>query len=67
MELACPGFSDLVSAAMASPRPVVATVQARSSPFTDHLKRAPQVTVVTVEASGRAGVPERLKRLLGLG
>ena len=67
MELACPGFSELVSAAMASPRPVVATVQARSTPFTDDLKREPQVTVVTVDASGRARVPERLRRLLGFG
>ena len=57
----------LVTAALASSRPLVATVQARPGPFTDDLKRDPNVTLVTVDASTRDSLPDRLARLLHLG
>jgi nucleoside-triphosphatase len=67
MELACPGFSDLVVEAMESPSSVVATVHARPDPFTDAVKGRPDVQVVEVGPGTRDGLPQRLLGLLTSG
>jgi nucleoside-triphosphatase len=64
MELASPAFAGLVEEALASTTAVVATVHAKSDPFTDSLKRRADTRVVSVDEESRDGLPQRLLAML---
>lgn len=64
MELASPAFAALVEEAMDAPVPVVATVHSQPHPFTDALKRRPDVQVLVVGEDSRDELPRRLMELL---
>jgi nucleoside-triphosphatase len=65
MELASAAFRDAVEEVFAAAVPVVATVHVYGHPFTDRLKRRPDVEVVTLGPSNRDRLPvEIAERLL---
>jgi nucleoside-triphosphatase len=66
MELASPAFRAAVTGLFDGDRPVLATVHAFRHPFTDDLKRRPDVALVRVTESSRDALPGDLAaRLLG--
>jgi nucleoside-triphosphatase len=65
MELASPLFRDAVSDLLARPLPLVATVHAFSHPFTDAVKRSPNVSLVRVTRGNRDALPAELATLVG--
>jgi nucleoside-triphosphatase len=64
MELASDRFREAVLALMQEPVPVVATVHTARHPFTDALKRRPEVSTVKLTAANRDRLPEELLNLL---
>ncbi|MGW2250645.1 nucleoside-triphosphatase [Kitasatospora sp. NPDC001660] len=60
MELAYRPFEDAVRALFAADVDVVATVQAQPGPFTDALKRRPDVEVLHLTPANRDALPRRL-------
>ena len=64
MELTSAAFRDAVIALLDRPTALVATVHARRDPFTDELKRRPDVERVRVTHGSRGELPEQLARRL---
>ncbi|MFJ3306710.1 NTPase [Streptomyces sp. NPDC086549] len=60
MELACTAFQDTVRCLFESGIDIVATVHAHSDPFTDALKRRPDITLLQVTRTNRDALPEEL-------
>ncbi|MCU7821139.1 hypothetical protein KSNIM_05585 [Kitasatospora sp. DSM 101779] len=60
MELAHPPFREAVLAVFAADVDVVATVHAQHGPFTDVLKRRPDVELIRLSRANRDLLPERL-------
>jgi nucleoside-triphosphatase len=60
MELASPAFADAVRQIMDGGSPVVATVQEHHHPFTDALKRRPDVELFHLTADNRDAAPGQL-------
>jgi nucleoside-triphosphatase len=67
MEVASEPFRDAVSRLFERSAPIVATVHAHAHPFTDALKRRPDVELRRVTARTRDDLPEQLLKLLGTG
>jgi nucleoside-triphosphatase len=65
MELASEPFRDSVSRLFERPAPIVATVHAHRQPFTDALKRRPDVELLRVTTRTRDDLPEQLLKRLG--
>lgn len=53
MEIASPCFREAVLAALDCPLPLLATIVQRSTPFTDTLKRRPDVALIEVTPANR--------------
>jgi nucleoside-triphosphatase len=66
MELASQRFREAVSRLFDEPAAVVATVHAYRDPFTDALKRRPEVELLRVNAESRDRLPARLAERLGV-
>jgi nucleoside-triphosphatase len=64
MELASQRFREAVLALLEGPASVVATVHTARHPFTDELKRRPEVSTVRLNAANRDRLPEELWDLL---
>lgn len=64
MELASEAFRKTLTVLFARPIRIVATVHASRDPFTDALKRRPDVEVVRVTARERDDLPRRVLALL---
>ncbi|GFE19595.1 NTPase [Streptomyces libani] len=60
MELACTAFQDVVRCLFTSELDIVATVHAKSDPFTDALKRRADIELVQVNRANRDALPEDL-------
>ncbi|MGY5134403.1 NTPase [Streptomyces nigrescens] len=60
MELACTAFQDVVRCLFTSEIDIVATVHAKSDPFTDALKRRADIELVQVNRANRDALPEDL-------
>jgi nucleoside-triphosphatase len=60
MELASSALQEAFLGALAGPAPVVATVHVHRHPFTDALKARPDLDRITVTASNRQELPQRL-------
>jgi nucleoside-triphosphatase len=65
MELASKAFRDAFSRLLEQPVALVATVHVARHPFTDALKRLPDVELVRVTVRNRDDLPERLAARLG--
>jgi nucleoside-triphosphatase len=65
MELFSPPFREAVQAALASPKPVVATVMAAPHPWVDTIKTRSGVFLVEVTSANRQRLPEQVLRWLG--
>jgi nucleoside-triphosphatase len=66
MELASERFREAVSRLFDGPAAVVATVHTHRDPFTDALKRRPEVEILRVTAASRDRLPARLAERLGV-
>ncbi|HEV8472851.1 MAG TPA: nucleoside-triphosphatase [Methylomirabilota bacterium] len=64
MELASTAFRTAVLALLERPVHVVATVHARSHPFTDGLRRRPSVAIVPLTRSNRDDLPTAIAAAL---
>jgi nucleoside-triphosphatase len=64
MELASESFRQAVLDLFERDVPIVATVHTFRHPFTDALKRRPDVTVLRLAAGNRDGLPEEMRNLL---
>ncbi len=65
MEIRSTRFRESVNHALRSDVKVLGTIAHRSSPFTDEIKRMPDVSVIEVNQVNRQELPERiLKRLM---
>ncbi|MGW3246099.1 nucleoside-triphosphatase [Streptomyces sp. NPDC001070] len=60
MELACTAFQDTVRSLFETDIDIVATVHAKSAPFTDALKRRSDIDLVQVTRANRDALPEDL-------
>jgi len=60
MEIQSPIFRDVVNEALDSGAPVLATVTARSFPFTDTIKKRPDVTLIEVRLRNRGQLVSKL-------
>jgi nucleoside-triphosphatase len=60
MELACTAFQDTVRSLFETDIDIVATVHAKSAPFTDALKRRSDIELVQVTRANRDALPEDL-------
>ncbi len=60
MELACTDFQDTVRRLFESDVDVVATVHAKSDPFTDALKRRADIELIQVTRANRDALPADL-------
>jgi nucleoside-triphosphatase len=67
MELASEPFRDAVSRLFERSAPIVATVHAHRHPFTDPLKRRPDVELVRVTTKTRDDLPDQLLKRFGAG
>jgi nucleoside-triphosphatase len=67
MELASERFADAVGALFERPVPIVATVHTARHPFTDALKRRPDVSTVRLTAANRDRLPEEVAERLRAG
>ena len=67
MELASDAFCDAVSSLFEGPAPIVATVHVFRHPFTDALKRRPDVERVQVTHANRSNLAEQIARRLAEG
>jgi nucleoside-triphosphatase len=66
MELASERFPAAVDAALGRPLPIAATVHVARHPFTEALKRRPDVETLRLSAHNRDGLPDELARRLGI-
>ena len=64
MEIASPRFRQAVLAALESQSPVLGTIVGRSTPFTDAIKRRPEVTLIEVRPDNRDELVEHVLNLL---
>lgn len=64
MELFAASFREVVLEALASSKPVLATVMARPEPWVDGIKARSGVTVVEVTMANRQAMPDRILRWL---
>jgi len=64
MELASEKFRRILLEVFGSGHPLIATIQAKPSPFTDRLKERKDVTVLEVKPGNRDLLPETLLRQL---
>jgi len=64
MELASERFREAVSGLFAGSAPIVATVHTARHPFTDELKRRPDVSTVRLTAANRDRLPQQLAERL---
>lgn len=64
MELFSQAFREAVQAALASPKPILATIMAAPHPWTDAIKARPDVLLVEVTPANRQRLPERIVRWL---
>lgn len=64
MELLSDAFRAAVTAIMGQDRSILATVHVFRHPFTDALKARPDVEVIEVHRARRAGLAEKIERLL---
>jgi nucleoside-triphosphatase len=64
MELASDAFRQIVLAALDSDRVVLATIQEHSHPFTDVLKRRPNVRVFEITRENRNSVRDTIELIL---
>jgi len=64
MELFSSAFRQVVWEALASPKPVLATVMARSQPWVDVVKARPDATLIEVTVANRWALPDRILRWL---
>jgi nucleoside-triphosphatase len=64
MEILSPVFREAVLRVLDSPSPVLASIVRRSIPFTDQLKRRPEVTLMTITRSNREAMLFRVLNLL---
>ena len=64
MELFSLAFRDAVEAALASPKPVLATIMAGRQPWVEALKLRPDVFVTEVTPQNREALPDRIVRWL---
>ena len=64
MELFSPAFREAVLAALASPKPVLATVMAGSSPWVDAIKERPDAVLVEVTLANRQALLDQVLRWL---
>jgi nucleoside-triphosphatase len=64
MELASERFREAVLALFEGDVPIVATVHTFRHPFTDALKRRPDVTVLRLTAGNRDGLPDEMRNHL---
>lgn len=64
MELFSPAFRQAVQGALASPKPVLATVMARSQPWVDAIKARSGVTLMEVTVANRQALPDQILRWL---
>jgi nucleoside-triphosphatase len=55
MEMASPAFCEIVARALDSPSPVLATIHAHPHPFTDAIKRRPDVRLFELTPANRDG------------
>jgi nucleoside-triphosphatase len=55
MEMASPAFCELVVRALDSPSPVLATIHAHPHPFTDAIKRRPDIRLFELTPANRDG------------
>jgi nucleoside-triphosphatase len=62
MELFSPAFREVVQAALASPKPMLATVMAAPHPWVDAIKARSDVFLVEVTPANRHGLPEQVLR-----
>ncbi|TJZ59076.1 hypothetical protein FCH28_02760 [Streptomyces piniterrae] len=60
MELACTAFQDVVRRLFTSDVDIVATVHAKSDPFTDALKRRADIELLQVNRASRDSLPQDL-------
>jgi len=60
MELCSARFREVVQRVLAAPQPLLATVPAYHLPFTDALKRRPDVEVIQVTRANRKTLPDLL-------
>lgn len=60
MELASEAFRAAIEGLFEGDVPILATVQAFEHPFTDALKARPDVAILRVTRSNRAGLPDRV-------
>ncbi|MGH2715963.1 MAG: nucleoside-triphosphatase [Thermoleophilaceae bacterium] len=66
MELLAKSFAEAVRALFERPVPIVATVHTAKHPFTDALRRRPDVSTIRLTAATRDRLPEELaERLVG--
>lgn len=65
MELASAAFRDAVADLLERPLALVATVHVARHPFTEELKRRPDVELVRVSTANRDELPEQLASRLG--
>jgi len=64
MEIASPAFRRAVLEALESPATVLGSIVQRSTPFTDPIKRLPQVTLIEVRLDNRQALAEKILQLL---
>ncbi len=64
MELFSHAFRDAVQAALASPKPVLATIMAGRQPWIEALKLRPDVIVTEVTPQNREALPDQIVRWL---
>jgi nucleoside-triphosphatase len=64
MELFSHAFRDAVEAALASPKPVLATIMGGRQPWVEALKLRPDVIVTEVTPQNREGLPDQIVRWL---
>lgn len=66
MELTSAAFRNIVLEALDSPLPLLATIHVHAHPFTDALKRRPDVEILELTPSNRDAIVHRVSALLGL-
>ena len=64
MEIASVSFRQAVMAALESKSTVLGSIVQRSTPFTDQIKRLPQVTLIELTSVNREAMVDQIIRLL---
>ena len=64
MEIASPIFRQVILEALSAPNPLLGSIVQRSIPFTDSIKRCPDVTIIQVTPHNRDDLPGRIAQSL---